>query len=184
MLYQLGSQRIEIIVRKDNGASVKGAKEKDADQVSEDQTQSTSSTQGGSLLGNTPRSRFLRVNVTHGLSVARQISSQSLNFALQQIGNINGDQALQQNMSRQFEIVQDVTNVASSVSMGVIYGASGGPVGMILGGTFGALTSGFSLAFKYAGREREFNFKTFKENNAIEYQRARASISLTTGRLR
>ena len=46
------------------------------------------------------------------------------------------------------------------------------------------VTSGVSLAVKYAGREREFNYKVFKENNAIEYQRARASINMTTGRLR
>lgn len=43
MLYQQGTQRIEIIVRKDGGASTKGANDKDADQVSEDSTSSTSS---------------------------------------------------------------------------------------------------------------------------------------------
>jgi len=183
MLYQLGSQRIEIIVRKDNGASSIGAKEKDTDQVAEDQTQSTSSAQG-STIGNSSRSRFLRVNVTHGINVAKQVSSLATNYAIQGIGMINGDQALQENVSRQFEMVQDVTNVASSVAMGVVYGATGGPIGMALGLLFGLVTSVTSLGFKYAERQREFNFKQFKENNAIEYQRARASISLTTGRLR
>lgn len=185
MLYQLGSQRIEIIVRKDSGASSKGAKEKDADQVAEEQTQSTASAQGSSsTMSDSARKRFLRVNVTHGVAVAKQVVNLGVNYAVQGIGMKNGDQALQENVSRQFEIVQDVGNVASSVAMGVTYGASGGPVGMALGAVFGLVSSVASIGFKYAGREREFNFKQFKENNAIEYQRARASISLTTGRLR
>ena len=80
--------------------------------------------------------------------------------------------------------MKDVTNIASSVGMGALYGSWGGPIGAVLGAAFGAVSSGVSTAVKYAGREREFNYKQFKENNAIEYQRARASISLTTGRLR
>lgn len=184
MLYQLGTQRIEIIVRKDNGASSQGAKEKSADEVSEEQTKSTTSAQEPSNNGDSARKRFIRVNVTHGVAVAKQVVNLGVNYAIQGIGMINGDQALQENVSRQFEVVQDVTNVASSVAMGITYGASGGPVGMLLGATFGLVSSISSVGFKYAGREREFNFKTFKENNSIEYQRARASISLTTGRLR
>ena len=68
--------------------------------------------------------------------------------------------------------------------MGAVYGAWGGPIGAVLGATFGAISSATSIGVKYAGREREFNYKVFKENNAIEYQRARASINMTTGRLR
>lgn len=184
MLYQLGSQRIEIIVRKDNGASIKGAKEKDTDQIGEGQTQSTSSTDGNYATNDNSRRRFMRVNVTHGVAVAKQVTNLAINYAVQGLGLINGDQALQDNMSRQFEIVQDTSNVASSVAMGVTYGASGGVWGMALGAIFGLVSSLSSIGFKYAGRDREFNFKQFKENNAIEYQRARASISLTTGRLR
>lgn len=180
MLYQLGSQRIEIIVRKDSGASNMGAKEKDADQVTEGENQSTHS----SLISERASNRFLRVNISHAFSVARQVTNLGINYAIQGIGMKNGDQALQENVSRQFEIFQDVTNVASSVAIGATYGSSGGPLGAVLGMTFGLISSVSSVTFKYAGREREFNFKQFKENNSIEYQRARASISLTTGRLR
>ena len=59
-----------------------------------------------------------------------------------------------------------------------------GPVGMIIGGSLGAISSGASIGAKYASRRRDFSYKIFKENNAIEYQRARASINYTTGRLR
>ena len=87
-------------------------------------------------------------------------------------------------MERRFEIVQDATNFASSVAMGAAYGSAGGPYGAAIGAVLGAVSSGVSLAFKFAGRQRDFEYKVFKENNAIEYQRARASINLTTGRLR
>lgn len=183
MLYQLGSQRIEIIVRKDNGTSSVGAKEKNTDQVTEEQTQSTS-LGAETTINNGARSRFRRINVTHGLAVAKQITNLGINFAVQNIGRTSGDQALQENISRYFEVGQDFSNVASSVSMGATYGSVGGVAGMILGGIFGLVSSSASVGFKYLEREREFNFKQFKENNAIEYQRARASISLTTGRLR
>ena len=183
MLYQQGTQRIEIIVRKDAGASSKGANTKDADQVGEEQTSSTSSAKGSSSTYAQSK-QFLRVNVTHGVAVAKQLINTSVNYAIQGIGNKYGDQALQENVGRQFEIVQDVTNTASSVAMGITFGAAGGPIGMLLGGLFAGASSGISLASKYLGREREFDYKQFKENNAIQYQRARASISLTTGRLR
>lgn len=183
MLYQQGTQRIEIIVRKDAGASSKGANEKDADQVAENQTSSTSSARQSSS-SYAQSKQFLRVNITHGVAVAKQLINTSVNYAIQGIGNKYGDQALQENVARQFEVVEDVTNFASSVAMGVTYGSAGGPVGMALGAVFGLASATISTVFKYEGRQREFNYKVFKENNAIEYQRARASISLTTGRLR
>lgn len=180
MLYQQGTQRIEIIVRKERGASSTGANEKDADQISEDQASAD-----GESTGNTgSKKAFIRANLTHGVAVAKQAVHAGINYAIQGIGNKYGDQALQENISRQFEIVQDASNFASSVSMGITYGASGGIWGMVLGGFFGLASATISTVFKYEGREREFNYKQFKENNAIEYRRARASINLTTGRLR
>ena len=186
MLFQFGSQKIEVIVRKENSASVLGANEKDTDQLlTNSQDQSTSVTSLDTSPSQTSSTRrFLTVNITHGLSVAKQIGTGAVNLAISQIGNENGDQALQQSVSRSTEIFQDVTNVATSIATGAAYGAQGGPIGAIIGATLGGISSGVSILFKYVGREREFNFKEFKENNAIEYQRARASISLTTGRLR
>ena len=173
MLYQQGTQRIEVIVRKDSGASIKGANERGAEQTAEEQTSSTSSARGSSAVS----ARFIRINTTHTLAVAKQIGNTSLNYIIQGLGDKYGDQALQENMERRFEIVQDATNFASSVAMGAAYGSA-------IGAVLGAVSSGVSLAFKFAGRQRDFEYKVFKENNAIEYQRARASINLTTGRLR
>lgn len=68
--------------------------------------------------------------------------------------------------------------------MGAVYGAWGGPVGAVMGATIGAISTSASIGFKYLNREREYSYKIQKEENAIEYKRARAQTSLTNGRLR
>lgn len=185
MLYQQGTQRIEIIVRKEGGGGTPGANETDTDDIGSQE--SAQNLRNISLYGTTSQRRIKRIqktNVTHSLAVSKQIVDLGFEYWVAGLGNKYGDQAYQENVQRQVEIVKDVTNVASSVAMGALYGSWGGPIGAILGATFGAVSSGVSTAVKYASREREFNYKVFKEENAIEYQRARASINLTTGRLR
>ena len=182
MLHQSGVQRIEIIVRKEGGASDNGAKETDVENIGGD-GQDTKSL----LLGSSNKNRQQRViktNVTHALAVTKQIAGLGIEYLVGGLAITHGDQALQDNTQRKVEIVQDFTNIASSAAMGAVYGAWGGPVGAILGATFGLTSSVASTVVKYANREREFNYKLFKENNSIEYQRARANINLTTGRLR
>lgn len=177
MLYQKGTQRIEVIVRKEGGG-VTGGRTIDPDEV-----ENPTDTDTGTTAGSTSN-RFLRTNITHGFATARQVGLLGVNYWIQGIGNRTGDQAYQQLVEREVEIYQDVTGFASSVAMGALYGSAGKLSGAILGALFAAVGSGASLGVKYASREREFNYKVFKENNAIEYQRARASISLTAGRLR
>ena len=180
MLYQQGTQRIEIIVRKDS-IGQDGAKETETENVSSSDTQNTTLTSGGLTAR---QKRIIKTNTTHALAVSKQVIDLGIEYVVGGLGQKYGDQALQENVERNVEIVKDVTNVASSVAMGALYGSWGGPVGAVLGATFGAISTGVSTVVKYANRERDFNYKVFKENNAIEYQRARASISLTTGRLR
>ena len=181
-LTQLGNQRIEIIVKKEGGTSSQiNAKEKDTDNIGGENEEYSF------WLGTANRNRKKRViktNTTHALAVSKQVVDLGFEYWVAGLGNKYGDQAYQENVQRRVEIVKDVTNVASSVAMGALYGSWGGPLGALLGATFGAISSGVSTAVKLAGREREFNYKVFKENNAIEYQRARASINMTTGRLR
>ena len=177
MLYQKGTQRIEVIVRKEGGG-ITGGRTIDPDQVENPTDTDTGTTEG--RISN----RFLRTNITHGFATARQVGLLGVNYWIQGTGNTTGDQAYQQLVEREVEIYQDVTGFASSVAMGALYGSAGKGPGAVLGALFAAVGSGASLGFKYASRERDFNYKVFKENNAIEYQRARASISLPAGRLR
>ena len=182
-LYQQGTQRIEVIVRKEGGtSSLTNANETDTDEVSNKKT-----TWRTSVFGSESPQRIRRViktNLTHTLAVMKQVADLGLEYYVSGLGYKNGDQAYQDICQRDIEILKDGTNIASSISMGALYGSWGGPIGAVLGATFGAVSTGVSLASKYAGREREYNYKVFKENNAIEYRRARASINLTTGRLR
>ena len=173
-------QRIEIIVRKDAGGGIAGAKQMDTDEASSNEKQDYKKTGGRSQR----IKRRIVTNTMHSIAVAKQMFTLGANFFISGIGNYSGDEALEQQIHRNFEIANDASNFLSSFIMGGVYGAWGGPIGSVFGASLGAIQSGLSLAVKYVGREREFSYKVFKENNAIEYRRARASINLTTGRLR
>lgn len=178
MYYQQGNQRIEIIIRKDGGSTNGGA-------VAPDQVTSTPKASTGEKSTASPfTNRFIRTNVTHAYAVAKQVGMAVLDYNVQGYGYTTGDQAYQEKVAREVEIFEDFTGVASSVAMGITYGASGGPIGSALGAAFGLVTSGTHLAYKYATRQRDYDYKLFKEENNISYIRSRAGINLTTGRLR
>ena len=183
MLHQQGTQRIEVIVKKEGGgASQTNAKEIPAEDIAGKET-----TWRTTLIGSENQQRVNRVvktNLTHTLAVAKQVVDLGIEYKISGLGNKNGDQAYQDQVQRQMEIYKDVSGIASSMGMGALYGSWGGPIGAILGATFGVVSTGVSTALKYKSREREYNYKVFKENNAIEYQRSRANINLTAGRLR
>lgn len=181
MLYQQGTQRIEIIVRKDSSGGQDGAKETETENVSASGTQNTTPTSGGLTAR---QKRIIKTNTTHALAIAKQVLDLGIEYYVGGIGQRNGDQALQEQVSRKVEAIKDYTNFASSVGMGALYGSWGGPVGAVLGTTFAAISTATSTISKYATRQRDYDYKVFKENNAIEYQRSRAGINLTTGRLR
>lgn len=186
MYVQKGTQRIEIIIRKEGGGTTAGANEVESDKISNSKATS-GSTFMAKLTGSESlarQHRVLKTNATHALAVSRQVILQGFHYWVGGLGQNNGDQAKQDIVQRKVEKFQDVTGFASAVAMGALYGSWGGPLGTMLGATMGALTTAVSTGFKYKTRERDFNYKTFKENNSIEYRRARASINLTTGRLR
>ena len=179
MLTQTGTQRIEVIIRKD-ASGIQGANSKSAEQA-------TSEAEQGDPLSRKKayrRERIVKTNAAHIVGAARQIGMQIWQYSVSGIGLVTGDQALQQHYQRSWEVFQDTTGFATNIAMGMVYGAWGGPVGIAIGGLIAATTSAVSLGTKYEGRQREYNYKMFKENNAIEYRRARANINLTSGRLR
>lgn len=175
-----GSQKIEVIVRKEGGGGEKNNRETSADNIG---GKNDNQLPAGGFFGRNPM-RTIKVNATHLVAVSKQFLNAQINYQMQKIGYISGDEAYQDRVGRQVEIVQDAGNVATSVAMGAVYGAAGGPFGILAGMAIGAASSGISLAYKYKGRYLDYDFKMFKENNAIEYKRARANINLTTGRLR
>ena len=180
MVTQQGTQRIEVIIRKDS-SGLQGAKSKTADEFASD---------GGSS-GNTRtrkdkwrRARMIKTNATHAVSAGLQLWNMAFSFSIGGIGMQTGDQALEQHYRRTWEVVEDTTGFAMNVARGAIFGAWGGAPGIVIGTLIAAATSSASIGLKYENRQREFNYKIFKENNAIEYKRARANINMTNGRLR
>lgn len=181
MLYQKGTQRIEIIVRKDSGGGQEGAKETDTENVSSNASQ----TQNDGDVARISRQRRIAKNITlQELSSLKNTSSSVLSYIISGLGQRNGDETLQQQVERGVEILQDMTGSAYSVAMGAFAGSWAGPVGVVVGGLTASLSSATSIGIKYARRERDYNYNIFKQNNAIEYQRAIAGINLTNGRLR
>ena len=147
MLYQKGTQRIEVIVRKDGGGTP-GLKDSDAEDISAD---ATSSGSGGDGLSNKERRRrrFIKTNTTHFLSAAHQVVDLKINYELGGIGHENGDQNYQDACQRYMEKVQDTSNFATSVAMGAAYGSWGGPAGAAFGAAPGALMGLCVLTFFY-----------------------------------
>ena len=184
MLTEKGTQRIEIIVRKAVEGGQQGAKEIESDQdvTNENKDQEVQEKGGGSK--SKKSKAWWRTQITHGLAVAKQGLTQWYRYELAGIGYKTGDESLQAQIGRDVERIEDTVNVATSVAMGATYGASGGPLGMAIGAAMMGTQTALSIHFKYATRERDYKMKIFKENNAIEYKRARAQINLTTGRLR
>lgn len=184
-MYTQQTQRIEVIVRKEGGGGEKGNREVDTEEAGN----------GNKSFGEraTKAVRVVaKAQIMHGIAVAKHVANAGINFWVGGLGYENGDEAYQQRVGRQIEIVQDHVNTAISIGMGAAAGAMAGSVvpgignvvGFVVGGTLSAINSATGLISKYKGRERDYNFKMFKENNAIEYKRARANLSLTTGRLR
>ncbi len=184
-MYTQQTQRIEVIVRKEGGGGEKGNKEIDTEEAG------NSNKSSGERATKAVRI-VAKAQIMHGIAVAKHIANAGVNFWVGGLGYETGDEAYQQRVGRQVEIVQDATNAATSIAMGAMAGAMAGSVvpgigtviGGVVGGTLSAINSAVGLFSKYEGRKRDFNFKVFKENNAIEYKRARANLSLTTGRLR
>lgn len=183
-LYQQGVQKIEIIIRKDGGGGGSGGqgnRQTDPDNASKPKTWRTT------VFGSENKQRINRViktNITHAVAVTKQVVDLQIEYKVGGIGYENGDQSLQQNVSRQIEVVKDATNVVSSIAMGGVYGAWGGPIGAVAGMALAGVSTSMSLLSKYKNRERDYNMKVFKQENAISYKRARAQLNLTTGRLR
>lgn len=131
--------------------------------------------------------RITRTLLTHSMASGIQMTFQTLNYAVGGVGTYTGDESYQNYQQRQLEIFQDSQNVISSFGLNAMYGfiySGGNPLVAGANALIGGASSLTSKYFKYAARHREYNFKVFKENNAIEYNRARANINLTYGRLR
>ena len=182
MLYQQ-NQKIEVIVRKvDEGAELTGANETAAGETAQAEGESSPTKKAARMSRRTKR--IIVTNATHIFAVAKQVALLELNYRIGTIGVRNGDEALQDSVQRQVEVINDGFSITSSFAMGAVYGAWGGIPGMIIGSVTNGVSAIASVATKYKKRGFEYSTKLFKEENGINYLRARSSVNLTTGRLR
>lgn len=182
-LYTQG-QKIEVIVRKEDlTAATQGANE-----ISPNEAGTQPSTSGGmeqrGESGITKSRVFGRITATKIVAASMAMGRLSLNYYTSGIAYRTGDAALQEQAQRTMEIAEEGVGLLASVGIGATYGIRGGIAGAAIGAVLAFATTAVSLGVKYAGRRRDYNEKVFRENNAIAYKRARANLSLTTGRLR
>lgn len=177
MYTQKGTQRIEVIVR---GEGIYGTGE----QESATGNNNGSGERGKQQWAERRQSRVFRQNAIHALTTAYQLTKRKIHYNINGFGLMYGDQALEDKAERKMEIYEDVIGGVGGIAAGAAMGSFGGPIGVAVGVSIGLANAIANVFFKYASREREYNFKVFKQENAVEYKRARAGINLTFGRLR
>lgn len=169
-----GATRVEVIVRKDDGVS------------DEKQPQGARTGDGGDSGGATSKSSFNRL-VTGGKNkkamadfyaqMAFNNAKKIIGFYTSTAGDRNGDKALQSIVDRQIEIADDT--LSSLLTVGITTAKFG-----LVGLAVSSVATGAGLVMKYAARKHDYDVQIFKENQNIQYMRARAGINLTNGRLR
>lgn len=186
-LYSQGTHKIEIVVRKDatTVGEAEGTKERTTDETGAKEIADAQGTGGEQGEGNSRTDRRPAiVKVGHVIGTARHIASLGINYYIQGIGRQQGDNAYQDYVARRMEIFNDAASLGLSVVMGARFGAAGGPVAMASTAAFMFASQAASLMAKYANRERDFRYDLMKQEQGVAYQRSRAEINLTTGRLR
>ena len=179
MYTQKGTQRIEVIVK---GEGVFG----DGEMSSSDARgrNNGSGERGKQQWAERRHDRILRQNAIHAVTTAIQIAKRGIHYTINGLSIQHGDKAMQEQVDRKMEIIEDAVSGIGGIVAGAMMGSFGGPIGVAVGIGIGLANAIANITFKYAEREREYNFKVFKQENAIEYKRARAGTNLTFGRLR
>lgn len=107
------------------------------------------------------------------------------NALIGQIANATGDTNYQALARRKQEYISDVCNpimsIANSTASGMMIM---GPLGALTGFLTSFGTTAISMANKYESRNINYAVDLWKQNQSLNYNKARASIDLTDGRTR
>jgi hypothetical protein len=182
-LYQQGSGKITVIVRKVSDGGGGSRDEKNTESPDEKNAEKTGGDDGGSAALRRKKS-FARATAMSGVQLVKHFAQVTMNMRVADIGRTTGDKALQDKIARDYEIMYDGVNGASTIAMSAIGGAWFGPVGIAVGAIAGAANVAMNLHQKYENRQRDYNLEIFKENAQIERMRSRSMINFAFGRLR
>jgi len=119
-----------------------------------------------------------------GLKLGTQLAQQTANYFISDIGRKQGDDNYQAMINRTIEIGTDHLSLLGGALSGAAMGSMFGGVGAIIGAVAGVASSAISIGYKYAERERAYQFEMFQQNNAIAYSQARANFNALAGRVR
>ena len=135
---------------------------------------------------NTSATTFFAVQ--QGISLAKQVGREFVNYYVSDIGRANGDSNYQAIVNRKIEVATDVLGIGTSALAGAAMGSAipgvGTVIGAVVGAAVGMVSQGVSLGFKYAERQRAYEHEIFQENTSQAYQLARANYTALTGRVR
>lgn len=179
MLFQQGTQKIEVIVRKGGGSGGEYSQPQGAKTTEDVGTSGTETT-----VGKKKNRAMSKNSIMHYTNSVKQIALKIGNYAISGIKYTTGDEALQDMVDRKIEVVTDFSNLAMQTSFGAFYGSRYGVAGAVIGGSLSFISGATSITTNYLAKQRDYNMKVFKEENGIAYRRARADINFTTGRLR
>ena len=181
MIYQQGKQTMTIIVRGE-GVNITDSTEKRVDEspkeAQEEQQETTTKTK------RKMSHRVKMITITHAVATGISLANSATNYYIGDIAGTTGDKNYAELVQRKVEMGKDVLDVAVATTMSAYYGSRGGFWVGVATAAMGFTTAVTSKANKYLNRDREYHIETFKMDNEIEYNRSRANINLTTGRLR
>lgn len=107
------------------------------------------------------------------------------NALIGQISNATGDTNYQALARRKQEYISDICNpimsIANSTASGMMIM---GPIGALTGFLTSFGTTAISMANKYESRNINYEIELWKQNQSLNYNKARASVDLTDGRTR
>lgn len=178
LLYKQGIQKLEIIIRKDTNGGASGTKGLATSKASASQSEDL----GEDIDESTKKKTLKQFAIAGVISIVKQTAFWGFDYYVGGIGMRNGDQALQDQINAKLQIYKDTINVGTSLATGAIAGSVFGPVGALVGGLLGSISSGLNIAGRNMEQKRQYDLQVFKENNAINYNKARAGRALTDGR--
>ena len=120
-----------------------------------------------------------------GIAAAKQLIFGGAQYYVSGIEMRTGDQFIQAQAQKTLDNVQLGISIGQGMLSGAITGgAAFGAVGAIAGAVIGAASPLISRGFEYEAGLRNYNFQVWKNASNVNYARARAELTETTGRSR
>lgn len=171
----------DIVQKRTNSVAEKSVNP-NSNEASGNSNDSSSAWSGGTFHISKKRMIHMGINATRTI---KTLATQYANAGIGQLGAITGDSNYQNIVQRQVEsgidTISSIWNIGSATTSGALIG---GPIGAALALASSSLSTAFSLMNKYETRNMQNAISTWKENQSVNYNKARAGIELTDGRTR